>query len=63
MTGSVDFYFDYGSPNAYLAYRRLPAIAARCGAEIRYRPMLLGGVFKGTGNHSPAEIAAKRPMA
>jgi len=61
MTGSVDFYFDYGSPNAYLAYRRLPAIAARCGAEIRYRPMLLGGVFKGTGNHSPAEIAAKRP--
>jgi 2-hydroxychromene-2-carboxylate isomerase len=61
MDRIVEFYFDYGSPNAYLAWHRLPAIAARSGAEIVYRPMLLGGVFKGTGNHSPMEIAVKRP--
>lgn len=61
MDRIVEFYFDYGSPNAYLAWHRLPAIAARCGARIVYRPMLLGGVFKGSGNHSPMEIAVKRP--
>jgi len=60
MAKSVEFYFDYGSPNAYLAYVRLPAIAKRHGAEVVYRIMLLGGVFKATSNHSPMEIVAKR---
>lgn len=49
-----EFFFDYGSPYSYLADSRLPALAERTGAEIRYRPMLLGGVFKATGNQSPA---------
>ncbi len=48
-----DFFFDYGSPYSYLADSRLPALAERTGAELRYRPMLLGGVFKATGNSSP----------
>jgi 2-hydroxychromene-2-carboxylate isomerase len=61
MTKTVEFYFDYGSPNAYLAYKRLPAILERAGAELAWRPMLLGGVFKATGNQSPVAIAAKRP--
>jgi 2-hydroxychromene-2-carboxylate isomerase len=61
MTKTVEFYFDFGSPNAYLAYKRLPAILARTGADLAWRPMLLGGVFKATGNHSPVAIAAKRP--
>ena len=60
MTKQVDFYFDFGSPNAYLAYTQLPAIAERTGAEIAWRPMLLGGVFKSTGNTSPALVPAKR---
>jgi 2-hydroxychromene-2-carboxylate isomerase len=63
MARTVDFYFDYGSPNAYLAHRRLPAIAQRTGATVVPRIMLLGGVFKESGNHSPVEIAAKRPNA
>ena len=63
MAKTVEFYFDYGSPNAYLAYHRLPAIAERTGATIVNRIMLLGGVFKESGNHSPIEIAAKRPNA
>ena len=61
MGKTVEFYFDYGSPNAYLAYRRLPAIVERTGADLAWRPMLLGGVFKATGNQSPVAIAAKRP--
>ena len=52
---SVEFHFDVGSPNAYLAHRVIPAIEARTGAEFRYVPILLGGVFKATNNRSPAE--------
>ena len=59
MSKTVEFYFDFGSPYSYLAYKALPAIAAARGAQIVWRPMLLGGVFKATGNHSPAGIPAK----
>lgn len=59
MAGSVEFYFDYGSPYSYIAYRRLPALIDRAGARVEYRPMLLGGVFQLTGNASPALNQAK----
>lgn len=59
MAKSVEFLFDFGSPNAYLAYTQLPDIAARTGAELTWTPILLGGVFKATGNRSPAEVPAK----
>ncbi|MEA2739076.1 MAG: hypothetical protein QOH05_2383 [Acetobacteraceae bacterium] len=54
----VEFHFDFGSPNAYLAHRVIPEIEARTGARFRYVPVLLGGVFKATGNRSPAEAFA-----
>jgi 2-hydroxychromene-2-carboxylate isomerase len=54
----VEFHFDFGSPNAYLAHRVIPAIEARTGAHFRYVPVLLGGVFKATGNRSPGEAFA-----
>ena len=59
MAKAVEFYFDVGSPAAYIAWQRLPAICAQAGAAIDYRPMLLGGVFQATGNQSPLHIAAK----
>ena len=59
MRKTVEFFFDFGSPYSYLAYKALPAIAAEHDAEIAWKPMLLGGVFKATGNHSPVEIPAK----
>lgn len=49
----IDFYYDFGSPNVYFVEAVLPAIAARHGAEIVYKPMLLGGVFKATNNQPP----------
>ena len=55
----VEFFFDVGSPTTYLAYTQLPALAAACGAAIVWRPMLLGGVFKATGNASPVTVPAK----
>lgn len=59
MTQTIDFYFDFGSPAAYLAATQLPHIAADTGADLVWKPMLLGGVFQATGNHSPAEIKPK----
>lgn len=54
----VEFHFDFGSPNAYLSHRVIPAIEQRTGARFDYVPVLLGGVFKLTGNRSPAEAFA-----
>ena len=51
----IEFHFDFGSPNAYLAHRVIPAIEQRTGARFRYVPVLLGGVFKATNNRSPME--------
>jgi 2-hydroxychromene-2-carboxylate isomerase len=51
----VEFHFDFGSPNAYLAHLVIPHIEQRTGAKFEYVPVLLGGVFKLTNNRSPAE--------
>lgn len=59
MTKSVEFLFDFGSPTSFLAYKRLPKIASRHGARVIWTPILLGGVFKATGNSSPAMVPAK----
>lgn len=59
MSQSVEFLFDLGSPSAYLAYTQLPAVAAEAHAEIVWRPVLLGGLFKATGNASPLTVPAK----
>ncbi|HDS1746102.1 MULTISPECIES: 2-hydroxychromene-2-carboxylate isomerase [Pseudomonas] len=59
MSKTVEFFFDLGSPASYLAWTQLPALCARHGAALRYRPMLLGGVFQATGNASPVMIPAK----
>lgn len=59
MTKTVEFWFDYGSPTAYLAHWRLKDVAERVGAAIDFRPMLLGAVFQATGNRTPMEIEAK----
>jgi|SRR5579859_2576550 2-hydroxychromene-2-carboxylate isomerase len=58
-TKTVEFLFDFGSPASYLAYKRVPQMAERAGARVDYEPMLLGGVFKATGNASPATVPAK----
>ena len=50
MADPLDFYFDFSSPYGYLAATRLPALAARYDRAIRWRPILLGAVFKVTGS-------------
>jgi len=59
MSKTIEFYFDFGSPTAYLAYTQLPKIAADTGAELIYKPVLLGGIFQATQNASPMMVPAK----
>ena len=53
MSKTIDFIFDFASPNAYLAWQVLPGIAARTNAHVNLIPCLLGGLFKLTGNQAP----------
>ena len=55
----LEYFFDFGSPTSYLAWTQLPRLVAETGAELVWRPMLLGGVFKATGNASPVSVPAK----
>ena len=53
MAKTLDFIFDFASPNAYLAYKALPPLLERTGADLNLIPCLLGGIFKSTGNQAP----------
>lgn len=53
MTRTLEFVFDFASPNAYLCWKVLPPMLERTGARLEVRPCLLGGIFKATGNQAP----------
>jgi 2-hydroxychromene-2-carboxylate isomerase len=59
MNKTVDFYYDFGSPAAYLAWTQIGRLCATNDAAINYRPVLLGGIFKETGNATPVAIESK----
>ena len=61
MAKSFEFVFDFGGPNSYLAYKMLPDLCARTGAEVVYVPILLGGLFKLTNNQAPMMRYAETP--
>jgi 2-hydroxychromene-2-carboxylate isomerase len=56
---TLEFFYDFVSPYSYLASTRVEEVARRAGARLRFRPFLLGGVFKATGNRAPIETVAK----
>ena len=59
MQKTAEFFFDVGSPAAYLAWTQLPTICTQTHATLVLRPMLLGAVFQATGNASPMAVPAK----
>lgn len=59
MPKPVEFLFDVGSPTSYIAWTQLPGLAERTGSEIVYTPILLGGLFKASGNGSPTDSPNK----
>jgi 2-hydroxychromene-2-carboxylate isomerase len=56
---TIELFFDIGSSYSYLAATQMAGLSARTGLPIRWRPFLLGGVFKATGNDMPAKLPAK----
>ena len=61
MSKNLEFLFDFGGPNSYLAYKMLPDLCARTGAQVIYVPVLLGGLFKLTNNQAPMMRYAETP--
>lgn len=59
MAKEVEFFFDVGSPAAYLAWTQMPRLCESSSAKLVYKPILLGGVFHATGNQSPMSVPAK----
>jgi 2-hydroxychromene-2-carboxylate isomerase len=55
----IELFFDIGSSYSYLAATQMEGLAARTGVPVRWRPFLLGAVFKATGNDMPARLPAK----
>ena len=61
MAPSLDFWFDYTCPYAYLGSTQIRAVAERLGRELVYQPILLGGIFK--ANAQPQKLFASRSPA
>ena len=59
MSPTIEFFFDIGSPYSYLAATQIQGVGERTGATIQWRPFLLGGVFRDSGNQMPASVPAK----
>ncbi len=59
MEKQVEFLFDFGSPTAYLAFTQLVQWQSNKEISINWTPILLGGVFKASGNNSPALVPLK----
>ncbi len=59
MTKTVELFYDIGSSYSYLASTQIDAVVAEHGGVVRWRPFLLGGVFKATGNDMPARVPNK----
>lgn len=59
MSQSIDFYFDFVSPAAYLAYKRIRQLQQEYDVEVVFKPLLLGGLFKSVENLSPISVPAK----
>lgn len=53
MPREIEFMFDFGGPNSWFVHRAIPAIEARGQVKFRYVPVLLGGIFRATGNKPP----------
>jgi 2-hydroxychromene-2-carboxylate isomerase len=59
MSQPIDFYFDFSSPYGYLASEKIDELAARFGRKVRWRPILLGVVFRQTGGAPLTSIPLK----
>ena len=57
--GDIEFYFDFSSPYGYLAAQKIDAIGERYGRHVNWHPIMIGVIFKQTGNSANADIGLK----
>ena len=60
MASKIHFYFDFISPYAYFAWRKLPTLAKKYNREIEAHPVVFGKLLDKWGQLGPAEIPPKR---
>ena len=63
MSAPIDFYFDFSSPYGYFAAAKIDALAAKHGRSVTWRPLLLGAVFKVSGQQPLPTIPLKGSYA
>lgn len=61
MSERIEFFYDVGSPYSYLAATQVGKLSADTGLPVVWRPILLGGVFKGSGNQAPISVPSRGP--
>lgn len=59
MAEALEFYFDFSSPYGYLAAEKIDELAAKYGRKVKWRPVLLGVIFKATGAAPLTEVPMK----
>lgn len=63
MSAPIDFYFDFSSPYGYFMSEKIDEVAARYGREVRWRPYLLGAVYKKLGSQPLPNLPLKGPYS
>ncbi len=63
MAGTIDFFFDFTSPYGYMASEHIDALAAKYQREVDWHPILLGFIFKQTGQVAPMQVPLKGPYS
>lgn len=58
--GTIEFYFDFSSPYGYLAALKIDRIGEKYGRKVHWHPIMLGVIFKETGNTPNDGIGLKR---
>ncbi|RTZ42562.1 2-hydroxychromene-2-carboxylate isomerase [Candidimonas sp. SYP-B2681] len=59
MTDHMDFYFDFSSPYGYFASTKIEALAAEFNRKVKWKPILLGPMFKAAGSAPLTEVPLK----
>lgn len=59
VAAPIDFWFDFSSPYGYFMSEKIDALAARHGRRVRWRPFLLGVVYKQIGSRPITEVPLK----
>lgn len=59
MSDPIEFWFDFTSPYSYLVSEKIDDLAARHGRKVKWKPIMLGALFKTTGSQPLTQVPLK----